>query len=124
MKRALLLTAATLAMTMAGFVEMAGAGERTLMGAIAHRRAQKTPWHGNYYESAWGMPVALVVPPTAAYQTKWGWGVGNTRSVPIYHQFERTPTGPGYYNRSQFLPTPAWPSDTDQFGVYYVRDPW
>lgn len=93
----------------------------------ANSAAMLTPdtpcWHGNYYEAAWGTPVALVVPPTAEYQTKWGWGVGNTRVVPIYHQFGRDYPGqfvPGV----GFLPTPHWPSDTDQFGVYYVRGPW
>jgi hypothetical protein len=82
------------------------------------------PWHGGYYDLAWGMPVALVVPPTAENQTKWGWGVANTRVVSIDHQFERNYPGPGTYNRAFFRPTPAWPGDTDQFGVYYVRGPW
>jgi len=35
-------------------------------------------WNECYYNPAWGMPTALVVPPTASYQTNWGWGVGNT----------------------------------------------
>ena len=60
---------------------------------------------------------------------KWAWGVGNTVSVPVYHQFGRPFPG-AYpmegvgYNGMPFLPTPLWPSNTDQFGVYYVRGPW
>ena len=82
------------------------------------------PWHGGYYHSAWGMPVALVVPPKAELQTHWGWGVGNTRVTTTWHQFRRNYPGPAQYNHAQFQPTPYWPSDTDQFGVYYVRGPW
>ncbi|MBN2580528.1 MAG: hypothetical protein JXB10_16200 [Pirellulales bacterium] len=93
-------------------------------GRRAYWNSMTTPWHGGYYDPAWGMPVALVVPPTAENQTKWGWGVGNTRVVSIDHQFQRNYPGPGYYNRAFFRPTPPWPSDTDQFGVYYIRGPW
>lgn len=82
------------------------------------------PWHGGYYHSAWGMPVALVISPKVELQTNWGWGVGNTRVTPVFHQFHRNYPGPGSYHPSQFKPTPYWPSDTDQFGVYYVRGPW
>ena len=124
MKRAAILTLTALTLTAIGLADVASAGERTLMGAIAYRRAQTVPWNGNYYESAWGMPVALVVPPTAEYQSHYGWGVGGYRVTPIYHQFQRGYPGPGYYDRTRFSPTPAWPSDTDQFGVYYVRGPW
>jgi hypothetical protein len=90
----------------------------------ARRYAARNSWHGGYYHSAWGMPVALVVPPTAEFQTHWGWGVGNTRITPIWHQFQRNYPGPGFYERGSVRPTPPWPSDTDQFGVYYIRGPW
>jgi hypothetical protein len=100
------------------------AGHGSLKGCRAYRNSMIYPWHGGYYDLAWGMPVALVVPPTAENQTKWGWGVANTRVVSIDHQFERNYPGPGAYNRASFRPTPAWPSDTDPFGVYYVRGPW
>jgi hypothetical protein len=114
---ATLLCAATAGQALAG-------GFGSSKNRIAYRMSQTYPWHGGYYDAAWGTPVALVVPPTAANQTKMGWGVGNTRVVPINHQFERNYPGPGTYNRADFLPTPPWPSDTDQFGVYYVRGPW
>ncbi len=82
------------------------------------------PWHGSYYNASWGMPVALVVPPTATHQAHYGWGVGNTRTTSIGHQFGRNWPGPGTFNRRLFRPTPIWPSDTDQFGIYYIRGPW
>lgn len=92
-------------------------------GAVRRQSAQHT-WHGNYYHSSWGVPVALVVPPTAEFQTNWGWGVGNTRITPICPQFQRNYPGAGQYNVRTLRPTPYWPSDTTQFGVYYVRGPW
>lgn len=91
------------------------------------RGRDKTPaptWHGAYYEAGWGMPLALVVPPTAERQVHYGWGVGATRTTPIHHQFEPGYAMPGYYHRAGFLPVPQWPSDTDQLGVYYIRGPW
>ncbi|MGO8746627.1 MAG: hypothetical protein ACLQNE_11620 [Thermoguttaceae bacterium] len=96
---------------------------RARMARMAYERSQSSAWHGDYYDSGWGVPVAQVVPPTAAYQTHWGWGVGNTRVTPIDHQFQRNYPGP-FPPTTGFQPTPAWPSDTDQFGVYYVRGPW
>ena len=92
------------------------------------RRAQAAlayPWHCNYYHTEWGSPVALVVPPTAERQYSMGWGVGNTRLTRIHHQFGRP--YPGEFSGDvgrQFQATPNWPSDTSQFGVYYVRGPW
>jgi len=82
------------------------------------------PWHGGYYYTAWGRPVPLVVPPTADYQTHWGWGAGNTRITPICPQFAPGWAGVVTADGVRFRPTPAWPSDTDQYGVYYVRGPW
>ena len=89
----------------------------------AYSQAQTYPWHGAYYDVAWGVPVAVVVPPTAESQAHLGTGVGDTRVTPINHQFRR-----GYYNPHEgggpFHPTPPWPSNTDQFGDYYIRGPW
>jgi hypothetical protein len=70
------------------------------------------------------MPVALVVPPTADVRTNWSWGVGGTRIDTIHHQFDFPYSGPGTYDAGMFRPTPPWPSDTRQFGVYYIRGPW
>jgi hypothetical protein len=84
----------------------------------------QTGWHGGYYHAAWGMPVAVVVPPTAEVHTDWGWGVGNTRITPNCPQFTRNYPGPHRYQGNQYRPTPPWPSDTNQFGAYYVRGPW
>jgi hypothetical protein len=88
-------------------------------------RQSLSNWHGNYYDVAWGTPVALVCPPNAGRQTKWAWGVTNTQVVPISHQFGRNYPGAGAAGGgAAFLPTPIWPNSTDQFGVYYVRGPW
>lgn len=87
--------------------------------------ARQSPWHGHYNHHRWGRPLALVVPPTADNQVKWGWGVGATNVVPIYHQFHRG--NPATYPPSvwkRFKTQPYWPSHTDQFGVYPVRGPW
>lgn len=89
----------------------------------AWRQAQWSPWHGRYAHAEWGSPVALVVPPTATFQTNWGWGVGNTRISRINHQFARPYPG-SYGGTGRLRPTPRWPSDTTQIGVYYVRGPW
>lgn len=86
--------------------------------------ARSANWHGFYYHTAWQTPVALVCPPNAGRQTKWAWGVTNTEVTPIYHQFGRAYPGPYAGSPYPFLPTPIWPSHTDQFGVYYVRGPW
>jgi hypothetical protein len=96
-------------------------------GENAHKSARRLArwytWHGRYYHTEYGSPVALVVPPTASLETNWGWGVGNTRISRINHQFAR-PYGVPYASPRGFFPTPPWPSDTNQFGVYYVRGPW
>lgn len=106
---------------------VAGAGwgqYGSVRGRVAARQAAATSWHGHHYKPEWGMPLALVVPPTATSQTHWGWGVGNTRVTPIYHQYQRGWTGLGAYDQRMYRPVPPWPSDTDQMGVYYIRGPW
>lgn len=124
MKRFIILTAAFALLAVWGWSETAEAGHRTIKGRVSYRQAQTAPWHGGYYDAAWGMPVAVVVPPTAEAQTHWGWGVGATRVTPIQHQFNRNYPGPSTYRRSWFRPTPRWPSSTDQLGDYYIRGPW
>ncbi|MFP6610976.1 MAG: hypothetical protein VB875_14775 [Pirellulales bacterium] len=94
-------------------------GEACPQDALSH------PWHYNYYHAAWGSPVALVVPPTAERQYNLGWGVANSRLTRICHQFGRAHPGEVVDGEGRrFLATPRWPSDTSQFGVYYVRGPW
>ena len=36
------------------------------------RRAENYNWHAGYSHLQYGPPVAMVVPPTANLQTKWG----------------------------------------------------
>jgi hypothetical protein len=103
--------------------ETASAGWPGNHQAWAAWRGRSLPWHNAYYHAAYGEPIALVVPPTAEYQSQYSWGVGATRVTPIYHQYGRAyPGAAGAYG--YFYPTPAWPSDTNQFGVYYIRGPW
>ncbi len=83
-----------------------------------------TSWHAGYYHPAWGLPVAVVVPPRARYVAGYEWGVGGTQSTMIRHQFSRNYPGAGQIFRQQLLPSPRWPTHTDQFGLYAVRGPW
>ena len=89
-------------------------------------RSQGKSWHSTWYDPAEGRPIALVVPPTAEFQSQYAWGVPSSRVAPIYHQFRRPYPGPGGVAGSGggFLPTPNQPSDTVQFGVNAVRGPW
>jgi hypothetical protein len=89
-------------------------------------RSQGKSWHSSWYDPSEGRPIALVVPPTAEFQSQYAWGVPSSRVAPIYHQFRRPYPGPGGVAGSGggFLPTPNQPSDTVQFGVNAVRGPW
>jgi len=120
MKRSLLIGAAVLVLAGLAVADSAQGVEYT----IHCRGREGWPWSGGYNYTAWGVPVALVVPPNAEGYMSWGWGVGNTRVTPICAQFHRNWPGPASYDPRVFRPTPRWPSDTDQFGVYYVRGPW
>lgn len=103
----------------------AQAGRRYVANRWGERFARTLPWHGDYYYGTWGTPVALVVPPTSNMHTNIGWGVTQTTTRPIYHQFGRNYPGDGqWFSENGFMPTPRWPSHTDQFGVYPVRGPW
>ena len=87
------------------------------------QQANTYSWHGGYNTWRYGEPTALVVPPTASYQSTYSWGVGQTRSTPIHHQFGRGAgssggVAGGYQN------TPYSPWSTDQFGYYPVRGSW
>jgi hypothetical protein len=86
-------------------------------------RAQFYNWNRNYAYTDFGAPTALVVPPTAQLQTNYGWGVASSRISRIDHQFQRNFPGYGTFG-GPFRPTPVWPSDTTEFGIYPVRAPW
>ena len=121
MNRSLLIGVAVLVLVGLAAVDSAGALE---CRCCRYPSQPGYTWHGGYYNVAWGTPVALVVPPTARSHVDWGWGVGSTRVSPIYSQFQRSWPGPASYDPRGFRPTPRWPSDTSQFGIYYVRGPW
>ena len=81
-------------------------------------------WQGGYYDVAWGMPLAVLVPPTARWQTDYSWGAGGTRISPINPGFQRQYPGPeSAYRMGAYLPAPVQPSDTRQMGDYNVRGP-
>lgn len=82
------------------------------------------PWNTNNYDPAWGMPEAVVVPPTARWQSNYAWGVGGSRLNHVRARYQAEVPGPGSaYNQRDYLPAPPQPSDTQQFGVNYVRGP-
>lgn len=85
---------------------------------------QQYPWHGDYNYWRWGTPTALVVPPTAAFHSEYNWGVGQTRSTPIYHQFGSSNPAPIGNGAGMYPNAPYLPSSTNQHGVYPVRAPW
>lgn len=88
-------------------------------------QAQQHSWHQGYYYPQYGQPLALVVPPTASFQSSYSWGVGNTQSMPIYHQYGRPyPGAAGGAQSGMYQPPPNQPWSTNQFGVYYSRAPW
>jgi len=123
MKRLILIAVA--ALLLAVFLQpKTASAHRNWVDRWAARHAARTPWHAQYNHTMWGQPVALVVPPTARSQTHWGWGVTGTRTTPIYHQFGRSYSA--YYQEEPgpLGATPRWPSDTSQFGVYYIRGPY
>lgn len=81
-------------------------------------------WHGGYNSWRFGEPTAVVVPPTAAYQSTYAWGVGQTRSTPIHHQFGRGGGSAGGVGGGTGQNAPYFPWSTDQFGYYPVRANW
>ena len=79
-------------------------------------------WHGPHHHHTWRQPLAVIVPPTAHFQTHYSWGVGRTRMTPLHHQFARPYVDP--VTGTNTSAAPRWPSDTSQQGIYYVRGPW
>jgi hypothetical protein len=125
MKRCIILFAVVAMLALSVWADQASAGCRFgRKNATAYWNSQSYPWHGAYYDTAWGMPVAVVVPPTAETQTHWSWGVGGMRVTPIEHQFHYGNPQPGTYDAGWFRPTPRWPTSTDEMGDYYIRGPW
>jgi hypothetical protein len=70
------------------------------------------------------MPEAVVVPPKVKWQSNYAWGVGGSRLTRVGAQFQPQNPGPeSSYRQRDYLSTPPQPSDTQQFGVNYVRGP-
>ena len=116
----ILLAVAVVGVVMADCVASASAFAPNMLPVY---RSRCYNWNYNYVHQQYGQPVALVVPPTVNLRTDWGWGVGSSRVAHMDHQFGRNYPGYGPYG-GPYHQTPAWPSDTTQFGVYPVRGPW
>ncbi|MGA2258257.1 MAG: hypothetical protein ABSG53_26625 [Thermoguttaceae bacterium] len=87
-------------------------------------RGRQAQWNTNYYDPAWGMPEALVVPPRVRWQSNYAWGVGGSRVDRIGARYQAEVPGPeSAYNQRDYRPAPPQPTDTQQFGVNYVRGP-
>jgi len=121
LKKISLAVVATL-LTIAGSDASASAAESRYLRPKT-RRAPQYNWHANYAHSAYGQPLALVVPPTAQLKTNWSWGAPSAHFSRIDHQFGRDYPGRGPFGGS-FQHTPGWPGNMHQFGVHYVRGPW
>ncbi len=119
------ITFVTAVMLLAAFVSEASAWNNAESRYLwpKTRQAPQYNWHANYAHSAYGQPVALVVPPTAQMKTTWSWGAPSVSFCRIDHQFGRDYSGSGA-SGGRFRNTPAWPNNTHQFGVHYVRGPW
>ena len=93
--------------------------------AWTQQQAAATPWHGSHSHWRFGTPTALVVPANSSYGSNYAWGVGQTTSTPLYHQFGQgyggVAYGPGF---GAYPSVPYYPSSTNQFGVYSVRATW
>lgn len=83
-----------------------------------------TPWHGQYYSPSFGVPRAMVIPPTANATRSLGWGVSSSQMRTIVHQYQAGQEDWGTTAAGQFHPTPANPQNTRQFGIYYIRGSW
>ena len=97
----------------------------TRAGEILHRgRLSGGEWNTSYYDPAWGMPMAVVVPPRVRWQSNYAWGVGGSRWDRVGARYQPEFPGPeSAYNQRNYLPAPPQPTDTQQFGVNYVRGP-
>ncbi len=93
-------------------------------GGFAQGSGDSAQGNMGYYDPAWGMPLAVVVPPTVRWQSNYAWGVGGSRLTRVGAQYQPEFPGPeSAYNQRGYLPAPPQPSDTEQFGVYYARGP-
>ena len=83
-----------------------------------------TTWHGHYYNPVYGMPIAIVVPPNANTMRSQGWGVASSQMMPLRSQYGTAYPGTVTGSLTRFQSRGAFPSNTRQFGYYYVRGPW
>jgi hypothetical protein len=80
-------------------------------------------WQPTYYDVAWGMPQALVIPPTAHTQSSYSWSVSGTSRSGFPQYGPMNPGPQSVYNPRAYAPAPAMPMSTEQMGDYSVRGP-
>lgn len=97
---------------------------RKMRRVFAPGQPVMTTWHGQYANPNYGQPLAIVVPPNANMMRSQGWGVCGSQMVPLYNQYGTAYPGTVTGSSTRFLSRPAAPSNTRQFGYYYVRGPW
>ena len=125
MTQRFLLAAGLVAASMVSANQSVEAGDPLAMTEVwSYNFSMDRPWHSAYYAQMYGQPTVLVVPPNAHMRQTYSWGVSQNLMYPIHHQFGRSANQPGAAAPGSFLPTPPWPSHTDQFGYNYVRGPW
>ena len=80
-------------------------------------------WHGEYYDAAWGMPVALVVPTRLPHAGQLELGRSqfppDLHSCPVHARLD----GTGLLRPQRLRAHSALAQRHYAFGVYYVRGP-
>ena len=71
-----------------------------------------------------GADHTVVVPPNVNMMRSQGWGVCGSQMMPLYSQYGTAYPGAVAGSPVRFLTRPAAPSNTQQFGYYYIRGPW
>jgi hypothetical protein len=97
---------------------------RKLRRVFAPGQQAMGTWHGQYAHPNYARPLAIVVPPNANMMRSQGWGVCGSQMMPLYSQYGTAYPGAVAGNPLHFLTRPAAPSNTQQFGYYYIRGPW
>ncbi len=82
-------------------------------------------WQAGWYDTTYGAPLALVVPPSVTYMGQYHWGMPASSTVPVAPQFGRiNPTLDAFGQPQGIAPSPYYPSHTNRLGIYAVRGPW
>lgn len=114
MKRIIPLTCALLALALVG---------TAFCGPLARRTATAFPGQGVGADPAFGVPVAVVVPPTLRKQVHLNTYVGGTQVSRIRSQFRPDGSVATTRELGPVRGDSALPGGTDGLGDYYIRGP-